>query len=188
MIKSTVMTKSNAPANDIRDLLAFKLARVTTLSDRIGQKLISQHLGVSLREFRTLGTIAYLGMPTASLIARESFLDHAQVSRIIAGLIGKGLIARIGGTERGGVLELTEDGRALVENGMPFAQQQNTRLAKDMPEEKQAELLALIDELLGHAQQVYRDVNGEIAGLIPAEDQAAEGEHAATGVIPVSGG
>lgn len=158
---------------DIRDVITFKLARVTTLNDRMGQRLFSQELGLSLREFRTLATVSYLGMATTTALARESFLDHAQVSRMVAALVARGLLERLGGGTRGGVLRLTEAGARMVEDGIAFAARQNRRLVEDMPAGDIETLARLVDDLLGHAQAMYAKVNGEITSLV--DGAAADG-------------
>lgn len=169
------MAQLNGSEEDIRNLLAFKLARMTTLSDRLGQRLISQKLGISLREFRTLSTISYLELATMTALAHESFLDHAQVSRMVTALIAKDLVERIGGGARGGVLRLTDKGKQLVKTGMPFAAEQNKRMVADMKDEDIETLAGLVDDLLRHAQHMYGQVNGEITGLVDAPDKQTAG-------------
>lgn len=180
MIKSVLMTKSTsqtaikakATALDIRDLMVFKLSRVATLNDRIGQRLISEHVNLSLREFRTLATIGYLGMATASVLARESFLDKAQMSRIIAVLINKQLVQRSGSPRRGGVLHLTDTGKAVLEKGLSFAHHQNERLTAGMARQDVDRLLELVDELLELVQQRYGEIQDETSGIVHALQSA----------------
>lgn len=155
----------DADAIDIRDLISFKLARLTTLNDRIAQKLVSDRFGLSLREFRTLGTIDYLGTATTSALARESFLDHAQVSRIVARLIARGFVEREGTVTRGGALRLTEAGVDLLSDGVPFAAFHNDLLLAELVPTDQAALLRLADLLIENAKASYAKVNGEISNL-----------------------
>ena len=155
-------------SRDIRDLIVFKLSRVATLNDRIGQRLISGYVNLSLREFRTLATIGYLGMATVSVLARESFLDAAQMSRIISVLIEKELVQRTGSPRRGGVLHLTEAGAAVLEKGLDFADHQNQRLVDGMPAEDVTKLLGLVDELLELAQKRYHEIQDETTGIVHA--------------------
>ena len=165
---------------DIRDLIVFKLSRVATLNDRIGQRLISECVNLSLREFRTLATIGYLGMATASVLARESFLDKAQMSRIISVLIKKQLVQRSGSPLRGGVLHLTEAGQAVLEKGLDFASHQNERLVDGMPAGDLDRLLELVDDLLELAQKRYLEIQEETSGIVHAL-QAARRADAKTG-------
>ena len=162
------MSLPHTPDGDIRNLIVFKLARVSTLANRMGQRLISQELGISLQEFRTLSTISYLGFATMTTLARERFLDHAQVSRTVRSLIAKDLVERVGSGTRGGVLRLTEKGQDLVETGMPFAAKQNERLVAEMPTEDIETLAGLVDDLLEQAKRMYAEVNGEMSELVPA--------------------
>ena len=106
---------------DIRDLISFKLARLTSLNDRLGQRLFPQEFGITLQEFRTLAIISYLEYASVTSLAMESFRDPGQISRIVSNLIEKGLTERVGANRRGGVLRLTEAGRTLVRQAVPFA-------------------------------------------------------------------
>lgn len=168
------MTKSNIALNPnldvsqvggISDLISFKLARLTTLNDRIAQRLISDRFGLSLREFRTVATIDYLGSATTAVLARESFLDHAQISRIVAGLIKRGLVERLGSVGRGGALQLTQAGKTLMRVGVSFASHHNDRLIAELSPEDRTSLFRLMDLMLHSAQERYAEVNGEISDL-----------------------
>lgn len=162
MTKSTLVPDDEAAGlADIRDLIAFKLARVATLNDRIGQRLFSQQMSLSLREFRTLATIGYLGMASASLLAEESFLDKAQMSRIISVLVAKDLVERVGSRGRGGVLQLSAAGRELLADGLAFATRQNNLLVAGMPEQDLTRLMQLVDDLLVLANQRYHELQDE---------------------------
>lgn len=168
------VTRSDAV--DIRDLIVFKLSRVATLNDRIGQRLISECVNLSLREFRTLATIGYLGMATATVLARESFLDKAQMSRIISVLVEKQLVQRSGSPRRGGVLHLTGAGEALLEKGLDFAHHQNERLVDGMPAADVVRLLGLVDDLLELAQKRYHEIQDETSGIVHALQAARRAE------------
>ena len=168
------MTKSNATlklashdagTTDIRDLISFKLAQLTTLNDRIAKRLVSGRFGLSLREFRTLGALDYLHTATTSVLARESFLDHAQVSRIVARLIGRGLVERVGAVTRGGALRPTKAGTALIRNGMAIAARHNDLLFSNLSYADQAALLRLVDRMTANAKASFAEVNGEISTL-----------------------
>lgn len=146
-------------------MISFRLARLTTLNDRIAQRLVSRRLGISLREWRTLATLSYLVEATTAELARESFLDHAQVSRMAGGLVDRGLVRRSGRSGRGGVLRLTEAGSELVAKGMPHVAHYNDLLTAEMTETDRAGLYRLLDELMALATRRYQDVGGEIANL-----------------------
>lgn len=120
---------------------------------------------MSLREWRTLATIAYMENASTTSLARAGFLDKAQISRIVAKLVGEGLIQRIGAESRGGVLQLTEKGKRQHKEGLLFAKHHNDRLLTPLSGDEVAQLWSLLDRLMVEAQRRYREAKDEVSEL-----------------------
>lgn len=183
MIKSYIMTKSNAEIIDqaynegdiqsvesIYELITFKLSLLGTAHDRIGQRFISEHVGLPLREFRTLAIIDYLDPATVAEVARESFLDHAQVSRAISKLVEQGYVSRGRGVSRGGTLALTDKGKSVVRKGLPYATFLNQRINEGISQEDREAFFRVVDTLLDWNHRRFAVVNGNVARLTSIND------------------
>jgi DNA-binding MarR family transcriptional regulator len=112
----------------IRDLLSYRLHVVANLLSRGAAMRYKREFGVSLWEWRT---IALLGPPQAPLslndLAAAAGLDKSQMSRVVAGLVARGLVAR-GADEsdgRGVRLALTRSGERVCEGLIRAAGERN---------------------------------------------------------------
>lgn len=160
---------------DVRDLVSFQMAAFTTINDRIGQLAFAERYGITLREWRTLATIAYLQPALTTAVAHESFLDKAQISRIIAKLVDDGLVARIGlngaASSRGGALELSARGTKLYKEVLVFAKELNGVILAPLTDREIEQLLAMLDRLVAKANERYLEVQGSVGSISLADSE-----------------
>lgn len=158
------MTSKLAPPGDIRDLLSYRFAAITTIDDRIGQFALSRKFGLTLRQWRTLGVLAYLEPCALTTLANASFLDKGQVSRVVASLVAEALVARLrvvtpdGG--RGGLLRLTAKGRQLHNRMLAYIHELNAFLVTALKPREVEQLMSLLKRVHGAVQRRYGEVRG----------------------------
>ena len=112
----------------IRELLSYRLHQVANLLSRGAEMRYRREFGVSLWEWRT---VALLGgaAQTQSLneLARAAGMDKSQMSRVVAGLTGKGIVVReVDASDARGIrLSLTAKGRNLYRKLIQAAAERN---------------------------------------------------------------
>lgn len=90
----------------IRDLMSYRVSRTATLMSRGAALRYRREFDVSLGEWRALALLH--GSSTQSLIqlSRAAGLDKAQMSRVVASLVKRGLVAREMSSQGGRAIEL----------------------------------------------------------------------------------
>lgn len=78
----------------IRDLLSYKVSRTAGIMSRSAALRFRRQCDVSLGEWRTLALLAATPSLSLTQLARQSALDKAQISRVVANLSDRGLIER----------------------------------------------------------------------------------------------
>ena len=126
-------SSAGAPPTDrpegltIRDLLSYRIHQVSSQMSRSAALQYRTHFDVSLGEWRALALLGAGVALSLNELARAADLDKAQMSRIIAGLIKRDLIARDEGSTRGQTvrLALTRKGQALYRRLIEAAVKRN---------------------------------------------------------------
>jgi DNA-binding MarR family transcriptional regulator len=111
----------------IRDLLSYRLHVVANLLSRGAAMRYRREFGVSLWEWRTIALLGAQAPLSLNELAAAAGLDKSQMSRVVAGLVERGLVAR-GADEtdgRGVRLALTRSGEKLGEGLIRAAAERN---------------------------------------------------------------
>src|SRR5579885_1059989 len=110
-ISTNELPAMNADASTIRRFNRFYTRRIGVLHEK--------HLGSdhSLAEVRVLYEVAHRDRPAAAELARELELDAGYLSRLLRGLVARGLVGRTASPQdaRQNHLHLTAKGRRLIE-------------------------------------------------------------------------
>ena len=168
------MADTRAPA--FRRLLA---SHINSASDalRRGQALrLRREFDLSLVEWRSICLIEFMQPVRLREVAAESAADKAQISRIVTGLVKRGLVVRQEyiGDARSAMLELTPSGAELA------------RRLSELGEERDAELHAALGaagtEPLMHAIELVR---ARATQMADAEERLAQ---SAPSIQPVAAG
>jgi DNA-binding MarR family transcriptional regulator len=119
-------TRSDAPLT-IRDLLSYRLHVVANLLSRGAAMRYKREFGVSLWEWRTIALLGAQAPLSLNELAAAAGLDKSQMSRVVAGLVARGLVARgMDETDGRGVrLALTRAGEKLGEGLIRAAAKRN---------------------------------------------------------------
>lgn len=140
-MKSTA-SKQAAEQRDnvtIRDLLSYRIHQVSSQMSRSAALQYRAHFDVSLGEWRALALLGSGVGLSLNELARAADLDKAQMSRIVAGLSKRELIARAEGSTRGQTVQLalTRKGQALYRRLIEAATKRNNAfLACLTPQER----------------------------------------------------
>jgi DNA-binding MarR family transcriptional regulator len=139
-MKSTVSKQAAEQLDNvtIRDLLSYRIHQVSSQMSRSAALQYRNHFDVSLGEWRALALLgAGVGLSLNEL-ARAADLDKAQMSRIVAGLSKRELIARAEGSRGQTVqLALTRKGQSLYRRLIEAATKRNNAfLACLTPQER----------------------------------------------------
>ena len=100
----------------IKELLSYRLHQVANLLSRGAELRYRREFGVSLWEWRTLALLGAAAEPQSlNELARAAGMDKSQMSRVVAGLASKRMVARAADANdgRGIRLSLAAPGRAL---------------------------------------------------------------------------
>lgn len=115
-----------------------------------------KRFGINTPHWRVLGCIQQVGPATAADIVRLVLQDKGSVSRAIAGLEKKGLIARLTNPAHATspYIWMTEKGQALVDRIWPVFCEQAELFTNSLTGKEQKELCRLLDKLYEHAEKV----------------------------------
>jgi DNA-binding MarR family transcriptional regulator len=147
-------------AGDVRDSLMFRIARLSTLGDRMGQLRISRQFGLNLGEWRALSVMHALAPVTLATLARELYLDKGQLSRSISGLIAGGLVAHSASRRdrRQTIFALTAQGRRLHDRALRYVVGRNAQYMRSLASSERVELLRLLDKVTAVAADLYEEL------------------------------
>ena len=111
----------------IKDLLSYQLHMVANLLSRGAAMRYRREFGVSLWEWRTIALLGAGAPQSLNELARAAALDKSQMSRVVAGLIERGLVSRAADEHdgRGIRLALTKTGIAVHLGLMRAATERN---------------------------------------------------------------
>lgn len=149
----------------MNDLLLYRLSRLSAQAGAMVVRLCEGGYGITRREW---GVLAQLQGQTQGLLpsalAEAMGRDRARTSRILAGLLRKGLIGRQAQPHdrRSVRVRLTPAGQALYDELMPQVQAINARILQVLePAQKQAFDVAL-EQLRAQAQRLLDEMDPEL--------------------------
>jgi DNA-binding MarR family transcriptional regulator len=144
-------------AEELRDLLSYRVALLARVNDRVGQAEIQSKFGLTLGEWRVLGVVGYLGEATLRAVARQAFLDEGQVSRSVAALVDRGLVRRHVSTsdQRRSGLRLSAAGQRLHSRVLDYARKVNRPAAYGLTAMEHRDLMRLLDKVLDRVHADY---------------------------------
>lgn len=118
--------KFSAPLT-IKGLLSYQLHQVANLLSRGAAMRYRREFGVSLWEWRTIALLGAHSPQSLNELASAAALDKSQMSRVVSGLIGRGLVSRTADTRdgRGIRLALTKSGNGVHIGLMRAATERN---------------------------------------------------------------
>ena len=147
---STKRAPHPADARTIKDLLSYRVHKLANALSRGAALRYRQDFDVSLMEWRTIALLGDFAPMALKDIARQSGLDKGLASRVVSGLVGRGLIHRAPGQEdaRELALSLTLTGQAVYEGLMAAATQRDDAFRAALTEDELRVLDTILAKLL----------------------------------------
>lgn len=122
---------SSAPGpNNFKELFSFRLNVLTHRMSQLAARVNQEAFDLDPREWRILGLLGTTAPLSLQALANEVAVDKSQASRIVTGLIERGLLQRSTNDEDGRSihLTLTIKGKSLYRKVFPQAVQRNETL------------------------------------------------------------
>lgn len=149
--------RKSMAGRDARDAVALELERflpyrLSLLSNRISQTiadLYAERFGIGVTEWRVIAVLGRFSGLSANEVAERTAMDKVAVSRAVARLLERGLIARDthGDDRRRSVLALSDDGLDVHAQIAPLALDIEQRLLDGLDEGERDTLQRLLDKL-----------------------------------------
>lgn len=138
----------DSPAS-IRDLLAYRLHRLAHLVSSSAALRYRREFDVSLGEWRSIALLGAEAPISLNALARAAGLQKSQASRVVSGLVERGLARRDPDTRdaRGVSLALTPAGRRLYRRLIAAAAERDDRLRRVLSPSERDLLTTVLDRL-----------------------------------------
>lgn len=109
--------------SSVSDLLNYRVSRLLSVSGALVTRLCEGRFGITRREWRLVALLENHGALSPSELASLAHLDRAIISRLVSGLIDKGLLVRTHSAKDGrrASVDLTERGRQLYVELFPLS-------------------------------------------------------------------
>lgn len=161
-MSETDITGAERAGEDIAQLLdmqaffPYRLAVLAEAVSRMTAEVYADRFALTRQEWRVVAALANLGRATATEVADYSTLDKMQVSRAIAALEERGVVARSEGQadRRTKVLVLTRGGEDLYRAIAPLVLERQRLLLAELTEAERDGLNAALTKLLNRARSV----------------------------------
>lgn len=147
---------SLAQPQNLDQLLNNRLSRLLARSSAPSIRLFEGGYGVSRREWRLVGLITVYGAMSPSELADRAHLERPRVSRVLTGLVKRGLLMRtnLPNDRRRAVVQVTPAGRQLYEEVFPQLVGIHHRLLKALTPEQRETLDELLEILTAEAERL----------------------------------
>jgi DNA-binding MarR family transcriptional regulator len=115
---------------ELETSISVQVSVLAKLLDRRLARLVVDHFGMSVAEYRVLAQVMLYPRSTVRAIAERTFVDKAQVSRAAAALEAGGYITRdmLDHDRRSPVFTITRPGRVLLNRIVPLRQAQEREI------------------------------------------------------------
>jgi DNA-binding MarR family transcriptional regulator len=133
----------------IKDLLSYRIHQLANALSRGAAARYRRDFDVSLMEWRTLALLGDFAPMTLKDLARQSGLDKGLASRVVSGLVTRGLVARgTAADARELALGLTPAGRQVFQGLMQAAGERDAAFHAALTPEEAACLESAIGKLI----------------------------------------
>ncbi|OGA25095.1 MAG: hypothetical protein A3I02_11605 [Betaproteobacteria bacterium RIFCSPLOWO2_02_FULL_67_26] len=166
---------------DLSQLFTYNLSVLANTLSRGAAARYSREFGVTLMEWRVIGSLALNAPLSLQQISRRFDLDKGQSSRTVAGLLARGLLHRsVNGEDRRSiVLRLTPAGWRLYRRILSSARSRSERLLACLDGELRKTFLRAFGRIMTEARAAYLEEKAQ-AGT-PRHNGAGHGR-AASGI------
>ncbi len=143
----------------LEHFLPYRLSVLTnTISGGIA-RLYAERFGLAIAEWRVMAVLGRFGPLSANQVCRRTAMDKVRVSRAVARLVARGLVARRADPHdrRRAVLRLAAQGRAIHHRIVPLARAREARLLAPLTPDERTTLDRLLAKLQTRAEELAED-------------------------------
>jgi DNA-binding MarR family transcriptional regulator len=146
-------------APDLSQLFTYNISALANVLSRAAAARYSREFGVTLMEWRVIGSLALNAPLSLQEIAHRFDLDKGQASRTVADLLARGLLhRRVNGSDRRSLsLRLTPTGWRLYRRIVESARSRSDRLLGCLGSGERRTFLRAFDKIAAEARAVYLD-------------------------------
>ncbi|HAV09852.1 MAG TPA: hypothetical protein DEF12_15155 [Rhodobacteraceae bacterium] len=144
------------PIETIEDALTFKIARFAAINAADGAVIFSKALGLTLNEWRVLGLVGAHQPVTLAQIAARLLMDKGQLSRLLRGLLARGLLTsetRLADARQSDLC-LSAEGVMLHQRGLAIVQDRNDEVVAPFNPIELDQFMALLDRLMLYNEEL----------------------------------
>lgn len=144
------------------DLVNFRLKRLFNLGGAPAVRLCEGRFGIARNEWRMIAALVEDGPQSPSALHARVGGDRARTSRVVTGLVEKGLVTRVvdRNDKRRATLAITGSGRALYNELFPQLAKINERLMAALEDDEAALLQDFLERLTRKALEIQRAGDG----------------------------
>lgn len=148
-----------ARAPDLSRLFTYNLSLLANMLSRGAAARYSREFGVTLMEWRVIGSLALDAPLSLQAISHRFDLDKGQSSRTVSGLLERGLVHRAvnGDDRRSLALTLTPAGWRLYRRIVESARARSERLLGCLDASERRSFLRAFGKLMGEARTIYTE-------------------------------
>lgn len=162
--------KPRTRPDDVLSLESFLSFRVTILSKLLERRLarmLSETFGLAVAEYRVLAQVAMRPGSTVRAISARTYVDKAQVSRVVAALEEQDLVRRAtrDNDRRSPEFTVTPSGRALINRIFPLRRQQEQDIGEHLGEVAAEQLAGSVQSLIGMLSEPGREAEPESTAM-----------------------
>lgn len=145
---------TEAQALDLEKFLPYRLSVLAQLVSESLHDLYAGAFDLSVTQWRVMAALGRFAPLTASDVGQRIVMDKVAVSRAVASLMKRGLVARATDLDdrRRASLHLTPEGRAMYAKIVPLALKYQAELYQVLSVEEGETLNGLCDRLFAHAK------------------------------------
>jgi DNA-binding MarR family transcriptional regulator len=165
----------------LEEFLPYRLNVVASLTSQALSRVYSERYGIGVPEWRVLVTLGQYGVMTGKQIGAHSHMHKTKVSRAVAHLESRKLVARKANRvdKREAFLSLTPAGRAIYEDLAPCALEFAKRLAEVIEPGDRAAFDRALDRLTERSAVLVAESIGA-SRTVAGEPRAEPAERAMT--------
>lgn len=140
---------------ELEQMLSYRISKLFSRSSAAASRDIAG-LGMALREWRVIALIGDRAKMRATDLVERSLMDKASVSRAVAALVQRGLLASEPDPADGRVqrLSLTSAGRALRRKMVPRSLSRNRAMLQALDPADRKALIRILDKLTARLDQL----------------------------------
>ena len=157
---TAAMAASSDSTLKLEEFLPYRLNVLASLTSQALSRVYSERYGIGVPEWRVLVTLGQFGMMTGKAIGAHSHMHKTKVSRAVAELERRKLVARRANREdlRESFLSLTPGGRAIYEELAPHALEFARRLGEAIDPQDRAAFERAVERLTERSRVLAEEV------------------------------